>query len=182
MAVFMLQARPVVNDAGLLSSLLKRGAVRRDMVAFKLRKLDPADAHDVAHVLRTSFDERLPWLAGLHTPEEDRAFVRGHLFETCELWGAHEADLVGMIAFAPGWVEQLYILPGWQGRGVGKALLDVAKARNTELRLWTFQRNIQARRFYERQGFVAIDETDGAANEEREPDVLYRWLAEGSGA
>jgi len=85
-----------------------------------------------------------------------------------------------MIAFAPGWVEQLYVLPGWQGRGVGRALLEMAKAENTELRLWTFQRNLEARRFYERRGFIAIDETDGSRNEEREPDVLYRWVDTGA--
>jgi putative acetyltransferase len=149
------------------------------MVPFEIRKLQHVDADVAAHVLRASFDERLPWLAGLHTPDEDRAFVREHLFRTCELWGAFVPELVGMIAFAPGWVEQLYVLPGWQGRGTGRAMLKVAKAANTELRLWTFQRNAEARRFYEAEGFVAIDETDGSANEEREPDVLYRWAAYG---
>ena len=39
----------------------------------------------------------------------------------------------------------------------------------------SFQKNIAARRFYERNGFVVIEETDGAGNEEREPDVLYEW-------
>ena len=39
--------------------------------------------------------------------------------------------------------------------------------------LWTFQRNTGARRFYERNGFIAVDLTDGASNEEREPDVRY---------
>jgi hypothetical protein len=41
--------------------------------------------------------------------------------------------------------------------------------------LWTFQRNAQARRFYEARGFVLIQETDGARNEEKEPDALYLW-------
>jgi hypothetical protein len=41
--------------------------------------------------------------------------------------------------------------------------------------LWTFQRNALARRFYEKEGFVAVRETDGSGNEEREPDVLYLW-------
>ena len=39
--------------------------------------------------------------------------------------------------------------------------------------LWTFQRNTGARRFYERNGFIAVELTDGASNEEREPDVRY---------
>ena len=149
------------------------------MAAFAVRKLDITKADAVAHVLRTSFDERLPWLTGLHTPEEDRSFVRDHLFQTCEIWGAFDPDMVGFIAFRPGWVEQLYVLPGHQGRGVGTALLASAKADNVELRLWTFQRNAGARRFYESHGFAAIEKSDGSANEEREPDVLYRWVADG---
>lgn len=151
--------------------------MKSDVTSFAVRKLEIAESDAVAHVLRASFDERLPWLTGLHSPEDDRAFVRGHLFPACELWGAFGPDLVGIIAIAPGWVEQLYVLPGHQGRGIGAALLGRAKATNAELRLWTFQRNLGARRFYEGQGFLAIDETDGSANEEREPDILYRWTA-----
>lgn len=38
-----------------------------------------------------------------------------------------------------------------------------------------FQVNKSAQRFCERHGFVAAERTDGAANEEREPDVRYVW-------
>ncbi len=147
-----------------------------DGAAFAVRKLEITESDTVAFVLRASFDDRLPWLAGLHTPEEDRAFVSEHLFQTCELFGAFAPDLVGVIAFRPGWIDQLYVLPGSQGRGVGSALLAKARAENVELQLWTFQCNTGAREFYEGHGFVAIDKTDGAANEEREPDILYRWV------
>ena len=71
----------------------------------------------------------------------------------------------------------MYVLPDHQSRGVGGALLDVAMAEADELRLWTFQRNTPARAFYKSRGFVAIQQTDGAGNEEREPDVLYEWRA-----
>jgi hypothetical protein len=40
------------------------------------------------------------------------------------------------------------------------------------LQFWTFQRNVQARRFYEARGFALIQQTDGAQNEEKEPDAL----------
>lgn len=151
--------------------------MRSDAASYAVRKLEVTESDAVAGLLRASFDDRLPWLTGLHTPEEDRWFVRSHLFATCQIFGAVASGLIGFIAFRPGWVEQLYVLPGYQGTGVGTALLAPAKADNLELRLWTFQRNAGARRFYERQGFVAIDQTDGRDNEEREPDVLYRWLA-----
>jgi len=43
------------------------------------------------------------------------------------------------------------------------------------LTLWTFQRNAAARRFYEKHGFMVIKQTDGSANEQKEPDAMYRW-------
>ena len=73
-------------------------------------------------------------------------------------------------------MEQLYVDPAAQGRGIGAALLDLAKARNPGgLQLWTFQINAGARRFYAREGFVEVERTDGAANEEREPDIRLTW-------
>jgi GNAT superfamily N-acetyltransferase len=131
---------------------------------------------DVANVHRIAFDDRLPWLAGLHTPEEDRRFYRERVFASCEVWGAIEnGAIVGFIAFRRDWIEQFYILPSAQGRGLGSALLTVAKAAFPRLQLWTFQRNLAARRFYERRGFVLAAMTDGSGNEEREPDARYVW-------
>jgi GNAT superfamily N-acetyltransferase len=73
-------------------------------------------------------------------------------------------------------IDQFYVAPGDQRRRVGDAMLAHAKRlRPGGLRLWTFQRNTPARRFYERRGFVAMEFTDGATNMEREADVLYRW-------
>jgi GNAT superfamily N-acetyltransferase len=125
---------------------------------------------------RASFDHALPTLAGLHTPEEDRWLFRERVFTACELWGYFDnQELVGIIAFREGWIDQLYVLPSSQGRGIGTALLQIAKSRCPGLSLWTFQRNGNARRFYERQGFTLVKETDGGRNEEKEPDALYFW-------
>jgi len=60
-------------------------------------------------------------------------------------------------------------------RGYGRALLDEAKERNSQLQLWTFQRNLNAIGFYTANGFRLVRETDGAGNEEREPDALLGW-------
>ena len=85
--------------------------------------------------------------------------------------------MIGIIAFREDWVDQLYVLPASQRRGVGTGLLQIAQRRFPRLHLWTFQRNTPARRFYERRGFVMVEETDGARNEEeeKEPDALYLW-------
>ena len=141
-----------------------------------LRQLDLEDMDAAARVLRTAFDQALPWLAGLHTPEQDRWFFRERVFATCEVWGAFDrAVMVGMLAFREDWIDQLYVLPEAQGRGVGTDLLQVAQNAFDRLQLWTFQRNDRARRFYQARGFALVRETDGAANEEKEPDALYLW-------
>ena len=141
-----------------------------------LRRLELADMNMAARVHRTAFDSALPWLAGLHTPGEDRWFFRERVFRTCDVWGAFDdATMIGMLAFREDWIDQLYVLPTAQGRGIGTDLLEVAQSAFDRLQLWTFQRNGPARRFYEARGFALVRETDGARNEEKEPDALYVW-------
>ena len=85
-------------------------------------------------------------------------------------------SIVGFMALVGNDVDQLYVLPGYYRRGVGRKLLDLAKARSpSRLLLYTFQRNRRARAFYESQGFRIIDMTDGLRNEEKEPDIRYEW-------
>ena len=151
------------------------GDDKRPVAPASIRRLSRDEMDGTALVHRASFDERMPWLAGLHTPSEDRAYFRNQVFAQCEVWGAVDDGLIGFIAFRDEWIDQLYVVPAWQRRGVGQALLDIAKAAHPELRLWAFQRNAPARRFYEKRGFVALEEGDGSRNEEREPDLLYRW-------
>ena len=120
------------------------------------QRLQLADMDAAAMVHRAAFDHALPWLAGLHTPEEDRQFFRTRLFAACEVWGAVDgAELVGIIAFREGWIDQLYVLPTAQRRGIGTDLLDVARSKFARLQLWTFQRNAPARRFYKSRGLRA---------------------------
>ncbi|EJB05480.1 acetyltransferase [Rhizobium leguminosarum bv. trifolii WSM597] len=120
--------------------------------------------------------QRLPWLPKLHTPGEEEQYWRMHLLPNCTMLGAAMGNrLVGVIAYGDDWIKQLYVLPDFQGTGIGSLLLGCAKEGMDEIRLWTFQRNIGARAFYERHGFSAEEETDGADNEEKEPDIRYHW-------
>jgi GNAT superfamily N-acetyltransferase len=142
-----------------------------------LRQLAIDDMDRAAVVLRMSFDEAFPDLAGLHTPDEDLWFFREHVFATCQLWGYFDGkELLGFIAFREGWIDQFYVLPSSQGRGIGTALLQVAQSKSGYLSLWTFLRNTNARRFYEKHHFIFVKETDGTRNEEKEPDAMYSWL------
>ena len=73
-------------------------------------------------------------------------------------------------------LDQLYIRPGWWGRGIGSRLIEHAKAQSPDgLTLWTFQVNERARGFYAHHGFIELLRTDGSGNEERQPDVRLGW-------
>lgn len=77
------------------------------------------------------------------------------------------------------WIDQLYVHPDKVSRGLGSALVAEAKRiLSAPIQLYTFQQNHAARRFYERRGFVAVEFTDGSRNEERCPDILFRWEGE----
>jgi GNAT superfamily N-acetyltransferase len=83
--------------------------------------------------------------------------------------------VLGFAATREGWLDHLYVDPLRHGQGVGSMLLSKAREERASLELWTFQRNGQARRFYERNGFRLVELTDGSGNEEREPDARYCW-------
>lgn len=145
-----------------------------------LRQLAQTDMGAAAQVHRIAFDHAMPWLAGLHTPDEDHWFYRERVFPTCHVWGCFTGEeLSGIIAFNDGWIEQFYVRPTAHGRGIGTELLRVATDTFERLELWTFQRNTRARRFYEVRGFVLAEETDGTRNEEKEPDARYVWTRPG---
>ena len=141
-----------------------------------MRRAEVEDVALLAQIHRRAFFAAMPHMPVLHTPEDDLVFYSTVVFPRCEIWVAEiSGDAVGFIASRAGWIDHLYILPEHQRRGVGTLLLEHVKSGMHSLRLWTFQCNAGARRFYERHGFRVERETDGAANEERQPDVLYVW-------
>lgn len=148
------------------------------MIELRLATAD--DASEVAELFLDSFHATYAFPLA-HPDDEVRGWVRDRLIPDHEVWVAtDDRRSVGLLALAPGWVEQLYVAPDRLGQGIGGRLLTLAKARHPEhLQLWTFQVNERARRFYEHHGFVAVEETDGSGNQERQPDVRYEWRGEG---
>lgn len=142
----------------------------------RIRRAALEDMPAVAALHRLTMRVSLSFLPELHTPEEDRWWFAERLYPGNAVWLAEDGEaLMGYAAVAPGWLNHLYVHPDHQGRGAGPALLAQAKAGADELQLWTFQCNARARAFYEHRGFVLVELTDGAHNEEREPDARYRW-------
>src|SRR5918992_333946 len=140
-----------------------------------LQRARPEDTPEIALLFRRSFGT-LTFLPTLHTPEEDREHF-GRIVEGQEVWlWDEDGRILGFASLTEHELTNLYVEPDAHGRGIGTALLDRAKERRPAgFRFWVFQQNEGARRFYERHGAVAIRFTDGADNEERQPDALYEW-------
>jgi GNAT superfamily N-acetyltransferase len=149
---------------------------RAEGSALELRRATSADAPSVAEIHITAFRATYPFEPA-HPDDDVRGWVRDHLLPRTETWVAVlDGAVVGYLSLGDGWIEHLYIAPGHTGSGIGSRLITLAKERQPAgLQLWTFQVNAGARRFYERHGFMAVELTDGAANEERQPDVRYAW-------
>jgi GNAT superfamily N-acetyltransferase len=143
----------------------------------RLRRGRREDLPALARLYRETVRASLPFLAERRTAEEDLRHLSDDLFPKAQFWLLEDVsgEPAGYIAFQPDFIDHLFLRPEHQGQGLGARLLARAKAEAAELSLWTFQRNLAARRFYERHGFVAALETDGADNEEGEPDVFYLW-------
>jgi GNAT superfamily N-acetyltransferase len=141
-----------------------------------IRRAGTADAPPIAEVFLASFKATYPFPLA-HPDDDVRGWIRDVMVPTHESWVAlDEGRVVGWMALAPGELDQLYVAPDRLGEGIGRRLLDVAKERSPDgLRLYTFQVNARARRFYERNGFGAEWFGDGAANDEGQPDVRYVW-------
>jgi GNAT superfamily N-acetyltransferase len=149
----------------------------RAATGIAIRPAGPADAVAVADVYLASFKATYDFQLA-HSDDQVRAWIRDVMMPAGGTWVAVDprGAVVGMLDVASGTLEQLYVRPDRLGEGIGRALLDVAREQSPGgLSLYTFQANARARRFYERNGFVAEWFGDGEANEEGQPDVRYAW-------
>jgi RimJ/RimL family protein N-acetyltransferase len=146
-----------------------------------------ATAADAERVAKLFVDSQVRHLPFLPPPPLEKIvpMMRDDVLPAARTWVLETQDsgeLLAMLSLAPAdaevhWVERLYVAADAVGTGLGSELLSFvlapAQRRDRVVRLWTFQANAGARRFYERQGFVPVRFTDGRDNIERCPDVLY---------
>jgi chorismate mutase/ribosomal protein S18 acetylase RimI-like enzyme len=140
-----------------------------------LRPADESDADAIAAIhLAARRAAAMP--PAVHAEAAVRLWL-GERLQVDEVWLAEVAGVAaGYARMTPVWLDDLYVAPDAQRTGVGSALLDLAKAqRPAGFCLWVFESNEPARGFYRRHDLVELERTDGAANEEGEPDVRMAW-------
>lgn len=146
-----------------------------------LRRAESTDAEAIRAVFLASRSEAMPYLPRLHNDEQTQAWIEAVVLPSSTVWVAEmgePAQVVGFAALDGTVLDHLYLHPDIRRRGLGSALLATVKeASPKELSLHVFQRNDEARAFYERHGFTAGELNDGSRNEEKEPDMTYHWTA-----
>ena len=135
---------------------------------------DLTHTDDLVAMWRESFEAAVG-ITDPHPCEAQRDYFLSEVLPKYEVRLAFLGDtLVGFIAATRDEVAQLYVRVGFQRRGIGVAFLDWAKAQSDgSLWLYTFAQNAGARRFYESQGFRAVEfgYEPGWGLE----DVRYEW-------
>lgn len=140
----------------------------------RLADFHPAMAETLVPMWRQSFEHGVG-VRDPHTLQEQRDYLLQQVLPRHVLKVMLDGgQLVGFVASNAGSVAQLYVRVGCHGRGIGSALLQHAKAASAgTLWLYTFARNANARRFYERHGFVAT--AFGFEPSWQLDDVRYEW-------
>jgi ribosomal protein S18 acetylase RimI-like enzyme len=145
-------------------------------MAIALRAAGRQDGDAVAAVFGAARRATMAYLPALHSSDEDRAYFAGVVAAGDTTVALRDGRIVAFIALADDWVEHLYVDPAHHRQGIGATLLRHAQAARPDgLQLWVFQRNTAAIAFYERHGLRVAERTDGAGNQEREPDARMIW-------
>ena len=133
---------------------------------FSLRPSRPDDLPALNAVLWATYEST--WKPQL-TADKDARFrasgrtaqyvqSRGHLVWVAECDGV----VAGFVDRVDDFIGALHVLPAWQGRGVGRALLAHAEQAmradgHAQVRLETDSFNTQALGFYTAQGYATLD-------------------------
>jgi len=144
-----------------------------------VRDVAPGDLPSMAKTLRQSTRTAYTFLSWTHDDDSYATFVEA----TLPTWSAvrvaaADGAVVGFACLRDDLLDQLFVLPAWQGRGVGGLLFDdIKRLRPSGFTLYTFEKNHAARRFYEHRGCVEAGR--GFSEEEQESDILYAWTPDG---
>jgi len=110
-------------------------------------------------------------------PDMLRTRIPEEITKGCDLHAAEEAgEIVAMLALNPNgfYLDQLWVAPAHQGRGIGRRLLEFTRAKfPDEIWLRCVVENSRAWAWYEREGFLFEGEESVPPSNMRMR--RYRW-------
>jgi len=157
-------------------------------IKVRITDYGPNDATEVTSIWRTSF-QRAMGLTSDDFPDDFDQHAR-HLDESIAVENqiflmkhVDSEEIIAFMALCDDWVNHLYVHVDYQGQGLGTRLLNLAKESSAgTLRLYTFQANINAQRFYEKHGFIIhargmadLADNPWAKDSSLLADIEYHW-------
>jgi ribosomal protein S18 acetylase RimI-like enzyme len=147
-------------------------------ITFFIRDYRPDDFDAVTILWRVAREKSLPEFQNAkgHFFFEDQNYFCDHILKENKLFVVESNQRsIAFMAMKDEFIDQLYVHPDHQHLGIGKALLDYARQLSPEhVWLYTLQINLNARAFYEKNGFIA-EKFGISPPPESEPDVEYHW-------
>ena len=119
-----------------------------------IRKYNTADLEEVIAVWLSSSIEAHPFIDEktwkLHTAD-----LRNQYLPNADSWVWEEGGkIVGFISLIGDYVGGLFVLPEWQGKGIGTRFIRLAKSERGRLTVGVYDKNEKAKEFYLRCGFI----------------------------
>ena len=133
------------------------------------------EADDLAELLDVWYDASQiahPFLTRDFLDRERRNVIQEYL-PIAKTWVfEEEGRVVGFIALIGNEVGGIFVTPGRHGQGIGRALMDHARASRNHLDVEVFEANEIGRAFYDAYGFEVVG--TGVHEETREPVLRLR--------
>jgi len=123
-----------------------------------IRKFEHSDTEEIIELwynvslVAHSFIPKKMW-------EAQKEELRNKYLPIAETWVAEESgNLIGFISLLGNYIGALFVASREQGKGVGTKLIEQARQEKGYLNVGVYSKNIDARRFYEKNGFTYINE------------------------
>ena len=138
----------------------------------------PKYGRELVQMWRDSFEQAVG-IRDPHPFEEQLRFLDHELIRSHSIVIVLEKDagkIVGFLAATTDMISNLYVHVDYQHKGIGSQLVNIAKQNsNGRLRLFTFECNKNAQRFYEYHGFKIV--ARGFEKTWQLADIEYEWCA-----
>lgn len=82
-------------------------------------------------------------------------------------------NIMGFVGLVENYIAGIFVEKNFRGKGIGKKLLDYAKSIKNNLTLNVYEKNIDAVKFYKREGFTV--EKFGIDKSTDEKEFMMSW-------
>ena len=120
-----------------------------------------ADHHDTESIVKVWYEASK--IAHSFIPEEmlvkQQREVQEKYLPIAETWVAEDESVIcGFVSLIDHYVGGLFVSPKYQGKAIGTALIEKAKIDKGVLTVGVYAKNIKAKEFYEKMGFILVGE------------------------